>query len=48
MMGETNRVQIYREAVKRYKFKSAGNKPQFAGPFNVDDAGWLLRILTGP
>ena len=46
LMGETNRVQIYCEAVKRYKFKSNNDNPQFVGPFNVDDAGWLLRILT--
>lgn len=46
LMGETNRVRIYYEAVKRYKFKSVAGKPQFAAPFSVDDAGWLLRILT--
>lgn len=46
LMGETNHVRIYSIAVERYKFKSAGGKPQFPGPFSVDDAGWLLRILT--
>ena len=45
LMGETNRVWIYWEAVKRYKFRrSVDGKPQFAGPFSVDDAGWLLRL----
>jgi hypothetical protein len=48
LMGETNRVQTYGEAVKRYKFKSSGGNPKFAGPFSVDDAGWLLRILAAP
>jgi hypothetical protein len=46
LIGETNRVQIYCEAVRRYKLKSLGRNPQFAGPFSVDDAGWLLQILT--
>jgi hypothetical protein len=46
LAGETNRVQIYCEAVKRYKFKSDRGRPQFAGPFSDDDASWLLRILT--
>lgn len=46
LMGETNRVRTYCEAVKRYKFKSRNGKPQFDGPFSVDDAGWLLRILA--
>ncbi|HEX3624351.1 MAG TPA: hypothetical protein VH280_02890 [Verrucomicrobiae bacterium] len=45
LMSDTNRVQRYLEAVKRYKFKSKSKKPQFTGPFSVDDAGWLLRIL---
>lgn len=48
LMGETNRVAIYCEAVKRYKFKSKGANPQFADPFNVDDAGWLLGIFAVP
>jgi hypothetical protein len=48
LMGETNQVQIYCEAVERYKFKSKSGKPQFPGPFSVDDAGWLLRLLATP
>ena len=46
MMGETNRVQAYLQAVKRYKSKLESGKPQFAGPFGVDDAGWLLQIMV--
>ena len=48
LMGETNRVRTYIKAVNRYKFKSQGEKPQFPGPFSVDDAGWLLRITAAP
>lgn len=46
LMGETNRAQTYAQAVTNYKFQPAGNTPQFNGPFTVDDAGWLLRILV--
>lgn len=46
LMGETNRVRIYLQAVKRYKFKSQAGKPLFSGPFSVDDAGWLLRTMA--
>jgi hypothetical protein len=48
LMGETNRVQIYVSAVRHSKFKIDDRAPQFASPFGVDDAGWLLRILTSP
>ena len=48
LMGETNRVRIYRRAVKQYKFKPEGGTLHCAGPFSVDDAGWLLRILSAP
>lgn len=48
LMGETNRVHIYYRAVKRYKFKLEGGTFQCAWPFSVDDAGWLLRILSAP
>ncbi|HEV2318309.1 MAG TPA: hypothetical protein VGV18_01060 [Verrucomicrobiae bacterium] len=47
LMGETNRVRTYLQAVKRYKFNSESGKPEFKGPFGIDDAGWLLRILNG-
>lgn len=46
LMGETNRVRIYCQAVKRYKFKLEGKTLECAWPFSVDDAGWLLRILA--
>lgn len=46
LMGETNRVRIYLQAVTRYKFQASGKTPEFTAPFSVDDAGWLLRILT--
>jgi hypothetical protein len=46
LAGETNRVQLYISAVERYKFPAAGRTPQFAWPFGVDDAGWLLRIMA--
>lgn len=48
LMGETNCVATYSQAVKHYKFRSEAGRVrvQFAGPFSVDDAGWLLRILT--
>jgi hypothetical protein len=46
LMGETNRVRSYCEAVKRDKLKSTGSNSIFAGTFDVDDAGWLLQIST--
>lgn len=41
--GETQKVRTFVEAAKQFKFRSPD---QFAGPFNVEDAGWLLEILT--
>lgn len=48
LMGETNRVQTYVCIVRRFKFKMSNKTPQFAWPFSIDDAGWLLRILASP
>ena len=46
--GETNRVRVYVQAVKRLKFPTAAGQPGFAWPFSVADAGWLLQILAPP
>lgn len=46
LMGETNRVKTYINAVNRFKIADPGSHPRFRSPFTVDDAGWLLRILA--
>jgi hypothetical protein len=43
LAGETQRVQVFAQAARRVKFTSPS---AFAPPFNVEDAGWLLQILT--
>lgn len=48
LMGDTNRVQRYIQAVKRYKLKTANGNLQYQWPFEVDDAGWLLQIFSAP
>lgn len=46
LAGETNRVRIYVKAVERWKFSQAGASVDFAQPFNITDAGWLLQIMA--
>lgn len=46
LIGETNRVRTYVEAVKKAKFPKTGSAPEFKAPFNIGDAGWLLQILA--
>lgn len=42
LAGETERVRTFAAAVRPLKFRTNG----FAGPFNVEDAGWLLEVLS--
>ena len=46
LVGDTERVQSYVDAVKKSKFPKVENALQFRAPFNIGDAGWLLQILT--
>ena len=48
LVGETNRVRVYVQAVKHLKFPASAGASAFAWPFSVADAGWLLQILTPP
>lgn len=41
---QTEKVRTFVQATKRFKFRGADG---FAGPFNVEDAGWMLQVLTG-
>ena len=41
--GEVQKARSFVQAAQRLKFR---NQAEFAGPFNVADAGWWLQILT--